>query len=59
MNTKKALVLSSIFVASVLFASCDNTWRYTKQCVDGVSYLEFASGVAVQVDLAGRPVGCK
>lgn len=32
---------------------------YSKICVDGVQYLQFISGAAVQVDLNGRPVSCK
>ena len=30
----------------------------TKTCIDGVTYLQFTSGAAVQVDLQGRPVPC-
>ena len=29
-----------------------------KICVDGVTYLQFASGATVQVDLDGKPVRC-
>ncbi len=32
---------------------------YSKMCVEGVSYLQFTSGSTVQVDLNGKPVGCK
>ena len=32
---------------------------YSKVCVDGVQYLQFISGAAVQVDLNGKPVACK
>ena len=31
----------------------------TKTCIDGVSYLQFTSGAALQVDTTGKPVGCK
>ena len=31
----------------------------TKTCVDGVTYLQFTSGAAVQVDTNGKPVACK
>ena len=31
----------------------------TKTCVDGVSYLQFTSGAAQQVDATGKPVACK
>lgn len=29
-----------------------------KTCVDGVTYLQFMSGAAVQVDRNGKPVEC-
>jgi len=32
---------------------------YSKVCVDGVIYLQFTSGSAVQVDATGKPVVCK
>ena len=31
---------------------------HAKTCIDGVTYLQFASGAAVQVDRAGKPVSC-
>ena len=31
----------------------------TKTCVDGVTYLQFVSGAAVQLDIRGNPVSCK
>ncbi len=31
---------------------------YSKVCVDGVTYLQFASGVTVQVDQNNKPVSC-
>jgi uncharacterized protein YceK len=30
----------------------------TKTCVDGVTYLQFTSGAAVQVDRDNKPVPC-
>lgn len=30
----------------------------SKTCVDGVTYLQFTSGAAVQVDRDGKPVPC-
>lgn len=30
----------------------------TKTCVEGVTYLQFTSGAAVQVDRDGKPVPC-
>lgn len=35
------------------------TGKPTEVCVDGVTYLQFTSGVAVKVDLSGKPVACK
>lgn len=32
---------------------------FAKSCVDGVTYLQFASGAAVQVDQNGKPVACR
>lgn len=31
---------------------------WSKVCVDGVTYLQFPSGVTAQVDRQGRPVVC-
>lgn len=31
---------------------------YSKICVDGVQYIQFTSGAAVQVDATGKPVTC-
>lgn len=31
---------------------------YSKLCVDGITYLQFTSGAAVQVDKTGNPVTC-
>ncbi len=31
---------------------------YSKICVDRVTYLQFTSGAAVQVDKSGMPVPC-
>lgn len=36
-----------------------NFTGYGKVCVDGVTYLQFASGAAVQVNTEGKPVACK
>lgn len=35
------------------------TGRPSKVCVDGVTYLQFTSGAAVQVDKNGDPVECR
>jgi len=36
-----------------------NYTGYSKQCVDGVTYIQFPSGVTVHVDRTGKPVPCK
>ena len=36
-----------------------NITGYSKICVEGVTYLQFTSGVTPQVNLDGRPVTCK
>ena len=36
-----------------------NITGYSKICVEGVTYLQFTSGVTPQVNLDGRPVACK
>jgi uncharacterized lipoprotein len=36
-----------------------NTVGYSKTCVEGVTYLQFPSGVTPQLNLEGRPVACK
>jgi hypothetical protein len=36
-----------------------NITGYSKICVEGVTYLQFSSGVTPQVNLDGRPVSCK
>lgn len=35
-----------------------NTVGYSKTCVEGVTYLQFPSGVATQVNREGKPVAC-
>jgi uncharacterized lipoprotein len=35
-----------------------NVTGYSKICVEGVTYLQFPSGVSPQVNLEGRPVAC-
>lgn len=58
---KKIAVIFSL----VLLSACGNINRdiakmsgYAKTCVDGVNYLQFPSGAAVQVDREGKPVPC-
>lgn len=54
-----------IFVA-VLVSGCGAADRFaanitgsaSKTCVDGVTYLQFTSGAAMQVDRTGKPVAC-
>jgi hypothetical protein len=35
-----------------------NVAGYSKICVEGVTYLQFPSGVSPQVNLEGKPVSC-
>jgi hypothetical protein len=56
-----------IAAMSVTLAGCGwyeqkvvaNITGYSKVCVEGVTYLQFSSGVTPQVNLEGRPVSCK
>jgi len=32
---------------------------YAEMCIDGVTYIQFASGGTVKVDITGKPVPCK
>jgi|GEM_PF-2721126 len=72
-ESKRAAVSECIFLFSVLAAiltiallsSCGIVSRevakftsYDKQCIEGVSYLQFTSGAVVQVDQSGKPVRC-
>jgi hypothetical protein len=36
-----------------------NVSGYSKICVEGVTYLQFPSGVTPQLSVEGRPVTCK
>ena len=53
-------------IASLLFTGCgwfdrqvsSFTGGAAKTCIDGVTYLQFTSGAAVQVDKEGKPVPC-
>ena len=36
-----------------------NVTGYSKICVEGVTYLQFPSGVTPQLTIEGRPVACK
>jgi len=36
-----------------------NTVGYSKICIEGVTYLQFPSGVTPQLNIDGRPVTCK
>lgn len=36
-----------------------NTVGYSKTCIEGVTYLQFPSGVTPQLNIEGRPVTCK
>jgi hypothetical protein len=36
-----------------------NITGYSKTCVEGVTYLQFSSGVTPQLNIDGLPVACK
>jgi hypothetical protein len=36
-----------------------NITGYSKTCVEGVTYLQFSSGVTPQLTVDGRPVACE
>jgi len=36
-----------------------NITGYSKICIEGVTYLQFPSGVTPQLNLEGLPVACK
>ncbi len=36
-----------------------NITGYSKTCVEGVTYLQFSSGVTPQLNIEGLPVACK
>lgn len=63
-NSKNKFVL--LLLVAVLLPGCGwfdrkvsaVTGGATKTCVDGVTYLQFTSGAAVQVDRNGKPVAC-
>ena len=61
---------STLLVASLAFALSGCGWfdrkvtanltGYANVCVDGVTYLQFSSGVTVKYDAAtGKPAACK
>lgn len=54
-----------VVVCALLLTSCGGGARgaawltgWSKVCVEGVSYLQFPSGVTVQYDRAGKVVSC-
>jgi uncharacterized protein YceK len=60
-------MIRSVALIAVLFSlvGCGSIKRttaqitgYSKTCVDGVSYIQFASGVTVQYDREGKVVRC-
>lgn len=55
----------AIMMVGILVSGCGEYARsqaqlvgYSKVCVDHVTYLQFPSGVTVQVDQEGKPVRC-
>lgn len=52
------VLLSSAACGKIDNAAAAWTGNATKICVDGVTYLQFTSGAAVQLDRSGKPVPC-
>lgn len=55
-----------IFLVFVMLSGCGSCRHemskysgYEKTCIDGVTYLQFPSGAAVQVNADGTPVTCQ
>lgn len=55
-----------VVALSILLTGCGAASRtsavwtgYSENCVDGVTYLQFASGATVKVDRNGKPVSCE
>lgn len=62
---KKTIVVVLLLASAPLIAACGaldrtvaNFSGWAKVCVEGVTYLQFPSGVTVQVDPEGRIVKC-
>lgn len=53
------LAMSAYFGSGVGHQVVAKYTGYSKVCVDGVQYIQFTSGAAVQVDTVGKPVPCK
>lgn len=53
-----AVVALSLVGCGAAERSIANWTGYSKQCIEGVSYLQFPSGATVQVDQTGKPVTC-
>ena len=58
-------IICALVIAAVGISGCGQISRATANvtghstvCVDGVTYLQFPSGVAVKVDRSGKPVPC-
>jgi len=60
------ILVATILFSMALLTGCGfykraivaNISGYDKICVEGVTYLQFPSGVAVQVDLSGKQIPC-
>jgi hypothetical protein len=58
--------MKSILIMSLLLSGCGviqrkvvaNVTGWSRICVNGVSYLQFPSGVTVEVDRDGKPRPC-
>lgn len=62
---KTSLKIATAVALVIALAGCGNISRgvarvtgHSTVCVDGVTYLQFPSGVTVKVDRNGKPVPC-
>lgn len=59
---KASLIIATLILALTGCGELDRGLAqltgWSKVCVDGVTYLQFPSGVTAQVDRQGRPVAC-
>lgn len=48
-----------LIIFCLLLTGCGNGRAYKSVCVDGVSYVQFTTGVSVQMDQHGNVVECE
>ncbi len=58
---KKFIILSLLFTVNCGWwnKKVASVTGYSKECVDGVTYLQFASGVVIQRDKNDKIIECK